>query len=359
MLDVRCWMLDVFLLCLLAGSARGQAAATMNIQVNQPGAVVSSNLFGIFFEEINFGGDGGLYGEMVRNRSFYNPANADYWSSVTTGTAGGAMNVDSTMPLNTNIPNSLKLTMTSGTGGIGAANSGYWGMSVSNGATCNLSFYARTTNGFSGAVTAKLQNAAGTTTYAQVSVSGLTGNWQKFSASLTPNATDAGAKLVLSISRTGTIWLDMVSLFPQATFFNRANGLRSDIANMLADLHPSFERYPGGNFVESFNMTNAVRWKKTIGDIALRPGHNNDSWGYWSTDGYGLDEYAQQCQDMGMLLLYGINAGLALNYNGDTNNTVPLDQMGPYVQDALDLIQYANGGPNTNGGAANVSPLLL
>ena len=324
---------------------------TITIQANQPAATISSNLFGIFFEEINFGGDGGIYAEMVRNRSFYSASSPVFWTLVTNGTAAGTMTVDPTMPLNTNIPNSLKLTMTSGTGSLGSANSGYWGMSLSNGATYNLSFYARTTNGFSGAVTAKLQNAAGTLTYAQASSGGVTGNWQKFSASLTSSATDTNAQLVLSISQPGTIWLDMVSLFPQATFFNRTNGLRSDLANMLAALKPSFMRYPGGNFIESYNMTNAVRWKETVGDISQRPGHNNDSWGYWSTDGYGLDEYARQCQDMGMQLLYGINAGLALGYNGSANNTVPLDQMGPYVQDALDLIQYCNGDTNTTWGA--------
>ena len=110
----------------------------------------------------------------------------------------------------------------------------------------------------------------------------MTGNWQKCSLSLTPNATDASAQLVLGISQSGTNWLNLVSLFPQATCFNRTNGLRPDIANLLAALHPSFMRYPGGNFIEANYLTNAVRWKKTIGDIALRPGHNNDSWGYWS-----------------------------------------------------------------------------
>lgn len=343
------WM--IALAVLSAPFARSQSAATVSVQVNQPGAVVSSNLFGIFFEEINFAGEGGLYAEMVRDRAFYDVANADYWTFVTEGTAAGSMNVDTTQPLNTNIVNSLKLTMTSGSGSVGAANSGFWGMSLQAGATYNLNFYAMAASGFNGPITAQLENAAGTTVYARVSFSGLTGSWQKFSASLVPNSTDTNAQLVLTISQAGAIWLDVVSLFPQATFNNRTNGLRADLANMLAALGPSFCRYPGGNFIEGANITNAVRWKKTIGDISQRPGHMDDAWGYWSTDGYGADEYFRECEDMGMTPLYAINAGLALGFDGSSNNTVPLDQMGPWVQDALDMIQYANGDTSTTWGA--------
>jgi alpha-L-arabinofuranosidase len=329
----------------------GQATANVSIQVNRPGAVVSSNLFGIFFEEINFAGEGGLYAEMVRDRAFYDPTNADYWTFVTEGTATGTMTVDPTQPLNTNIVNSLKLTMTSGVGSVGAANAGFWGMNLQAGATYNLSFYVMAASGFTGPIVAQLENSAGTMVYAQASFSGLTGAWQKFSASLIPNTTDTNAQLVLSIKRPATVWLDVVSLFPAATYNNRTNGLRLDLANMLAGLGPSFLRFPGGNFIEGANITNAVRWKKTIGDISERPGHMDDAWGYWSSDGYGADEFFQECQDLGMTPLYAINAGLALGYNGSTNNTVPLSQMGPWVQDALDLIQYANGSTNTTWGA--------
>ncbi len=332
---------------------RGQSggAATVTVQAGQPGAVVSSNLFGIFFEEINFGGEGGLYGEMVRNRAFYNPSSALFWTLVTNGSAAGSMSVDPAMPLNTNLPNSLKLTMTSGTGNLGAGNSGFWGMSVQAGATYNLSFYAAASNNYSGPIGARLESANGGTVYAQTAIGGLTTGWQKFSASLVASSSDNNARLVVSLSQPGTVWLDVVSLFPAATFYNRTNGLRLDLANMLVALHPSFLRFPGGNYIESNTSTNAVRWKKTIGDIAQRPGHLNDSWGYWSTDGFGAHEFFQFCEDLGMQPLYGINAGLMLGYNGNTNNTIPLDQMGPWVQDAVDLIQYATGDTNTTWGA--------
>jgi alpha-L-arabinofuranosidase len=344
-------------LLLLLGTAPlpAQTTATVTVQVNQPGAVVSSNLFGIFFEEINFAGEGGIYAEMVRNRSLKNSANPDFWTLLTNGTATGTMTVDYSQPLNTNKPCSLNLTMSGGKGGLGAANAGFWGMSLQAGATYDLKFYALAAGGDTGSVIVQLQNASGSTVYAQTAFSGLTANWQEFAAPLVSSGTATNARIVLSITNAGTVWLDEVSLFPQATFNTRTNGLRADLANELAALHPSFMRYPGGNFIESDYLTNAVRWKKTIGDTALRPGHENDSWGYWSTDGFGLDEYLQFCQDLGMCPLYGINCGLALGWDGATNNTVPLDEMGPWVQDALDLIQYANGDTNTPWGAVRAA----
>ena len=312
-----------------AAGARAQSAATVSIQADQPGAAISSNLFGIFFEEINFAGEGGIYAELVRNRSFDNSANADYWTLIAQGTAAGQMSVDTSQPLNTNNLRSLKLTMQSGSGSVGAGNSGFWGMSLQSGATYDLNFYAAGSNGFTGPVSARLESSDGSSVHAQTSFSGLTTNWQHFAASLVSSGTDTNARIVLSISNAGAIWLDVVSLFPRATFHNRTNGMKLELANMLAAMKPSFLRYPGGNFIESYNVTNAVRWKKTIGDVASRPGHMNDSWGYWSTDGYGLDEFFRQCEDMGMEPLYGINCGLMLGYNGSTNNTVPLAEMGP------------------------------
>ena len=262
-------ILNLFLLLIIlsATSASAQSTATVTIQANQPGAVVSSNLFGIFFEEINFAGEGGIYAEMVRNRAFYTATNANFWSLVTTGTATGTMSVDPTQPLNTNIVNSLKLTMAGGTGSVGAGNAGFWGMTFQAGATYNLNFFAMASNGFAGTITAQLESANGSTVYAQTNFGGLTTNWQRFSASLVSSSSDTNAQLVLSITNSGTVWLDVVSLFPQTTFFSRTNGLRADLGNMLSAMHPSFMRFPGGKYIEANNMTNSVRWNKSIGDI--------------------------------------------------------------------------------------------
>src|SRR5215471_4067492 len=349
MRPARLWLLHC--LCFLIPLTARPQTATVAIQANLPGAVISTNLFGVFFEEINFGGDGGIYGEMIRNRSLGNSSNPDYWTLVTQGTGAGQISVDTSRPLNTNAIKSLKLTMVSGAGSVGAANTGYWGLNLQAGSNYDLSFYACGTNGFSGPLGVRLESTNGSVLYASNSFGGLTTNWQRFTASLVPSATDTNARLVLSISSPGTVWLDVISLFPHATFNNRPNGMRADLANMLAAVHPSFMRYPGGNFIESYNIPNAVRWKKTIGDIAQRPGHLNDSWGYWSDDGLGLPEFLQFCEDLGMEPLYGINCGLMLGYSGSANNTVPLNQMGPWVQDALDLIQYCNGATNTTWGA--------
>jgi alpha-L-arabinofuranosidase len=336
---------------LASAPTRAFASALITIPTDFPGVVVNSNLFGVFFEEISFAGEGGLYAEMVRNRSLGNSANPDYWTLVTQGTATGQMTVDTSRPLNTNSLRSLKLTMQSGAGSVGAGNAGFWGMSLLAGSNYDLSFFVQATNGFTGPISARLESASGSTLYAQTSFNGLTTNWQRLTASLVPNATDVNARFVLSISQPGTVWLDCVSLFPRATYRNRTNGLRGDLAGMVAAVQPSFMRYPGGNFIEAANITNAVRWKTTIGDIAARPGHLNDAWNYWSTDGFGLHEFLLLCEDLGMEPLYGINCGLALGYNGNTNNTVPMANMGPWVQDALDLIQYANGDTNTTWGA--------
>ena len=347
------WALAV----LTAIHVQAQPGALMTIQAGQPGAVVSSNLFGIFFEEINFAGDGGLYAEMVRNRSLEQPGHTNYWQLLTSGTAAGSLTADASLPLNASNPYAAKLTLSSGTGSVGIANNGYWGMNIQAGQTYDLNLYARGSAGFTGALSARLESANGSQIYALGTLTNpvtgwqVTTGWQHFSLAFVATGSDSNGRLSVTFAQTGTVWFDMVSLFPRQTFHNRANGLRLDLANMLAALRPSFLRYPGGNFIEGNNLANAVRWKKTVGDLAQRPGHMNDAWGYWSTDGFGYHEFLQFCEDLGLEPLYGINCGLALGYNGNTNNTVPLAQMGPWVQDALDAIEYANGDTNTTWGA--------
>ena len=175
--------------------------------------------------------------------------------------------------------------------------------------------------------------------------SDLTADWKKLECTLTASRTDPGARLVVATTAPGTVWLDMVSLFPKDTWQGRPNGLRADLMEMLAATKPAFVRFPGGCYVEGDELKNAHRWKDTVGDIAQRPGHWN-LWGYRSTDGLGYHEYLQMCEDLHAEPLFVINCGMA------HKDHVPMDQMGPWVQDALDAIEYANGPLDTTWGAA-------
>jgi alpha-L-arabinofuranosidase len=324
--------------------ASGQVS-TVTIQANLPSAAISSNLFGIFFEEISMAGDGGIYAELIRNRSFEDAPTPAQWTLVTNGTAKGSFSIDTSLPLGPSNTQSLKLTMTGGTGSLGAANNGYYGIPLTSGKTCNLGFYARAGAGFSGSIAAALESTNGAAVYAQSTISGLTTNWQHFGLALVPNAGDPSARLVLRISQTGTVYLDFVSLFPAQTFNNRTNGLRPDLANMLASLKPSFMRFPGGSWVDGINLANAYHWKLTVGDPANRTERTN-VWGYMVSNGLGYHEYLQMCEDLGALPLLDINCGIDGNQSAVSTN-----QLGPWVQEALDAIQYANGGINTTWGA--------
>jgi alpha-L-arabinofuranosidase len=321
--------------------------ATLTIQANQLGTSINSNLFGVFFEEINHAGDGGIYAEMVSNRNFEAPAFTTGWQPIATGSAAGTISVDSSIPMSANNLYAAKVTFSSGAGGYGFANNGYWGMRFQAGQTYNLSFYARCSSGFSGAVYAALENASGSLIYAQGTVTNLTTNWQYFSMTLVPNGNDTAGRLALVISQPGSVWLDVISLFPQQTFDNRPNGMRPDLMNMLMNLQPSFMRFPGGSWVNGNSLTNMYAWKRTIGPLGDRR-YQNNLWGYYVDHGQGYYEYLQMCEDLGVQPLFVINCGMDVFSVGDA---VPLAQMGPYVQDALDAIQYANGPTNSTWGA--------
>jgi len=335
----------LFLLLWLHGAMLLAQTNSITIQADQPGAPISPLLFGIFFEEINYGGEGGLYAEMVRNRSFDNSTSPDFWTPVTQGTATGQFATDTTQPLNANNLRALKLTMDAGIGSIGAANSGFWGMAIQAGARYELSLYVRAAAGFNGPLDVRLESSSGSAVYAQTAFSGLTTNWQRFASTVTANATDAHARLVVRLMKPATVWLDTISVFPQATFHDRTNGARPDLASMLVGLKPSFMRFPGGCYVEGNYLTNAFRWKNTIGDISARPGHWNSVWNYASTDGLGYHEYLQLCEDLETEPLFVINCGMA------HNEVAPISEMGPWVQDAVDAIAYANAPTSSTWGA--------
>ncbi len=320
------------------------SSGTITVQADQPGVQISSNLFGIFFEEINSAGDGGIYAELVRNRSFEDASTPVYWTLVTSGGAGGTMTLDTSLPLSATNLHSLKLAQI-GTGAAGVANSGFWGIPLSQGATYNLGFYARASLGYSGSITASLESSSGSTVYAQAIFPGLTTSWQHFAASLSPNSTDPSARLVLRIAQAGTVWLDFVSLFPAQTYNQRTNGMRPDLMNMLTGLRPSFIRFPGGSWIDGNSISNAYHWEPTVGPPPDRMERTN-LWGYMVSNGQGFHEYLQMCEDLGAAPLFVVNCGMDVS-----QNAVPTNQLSSWVQEVLDAIQYANGATNTPMGA--------
>lgn len=325
-------------------SVRGAATASLVVDAAHPGHPISPTLYGIFFEDINCSADGGLYAELVRNRSFEDSDRPDYWSVLKSGSASIQIGVDSSRPASSKNLHALKVEIADvGNGRAGVVNGGFWGISVVAGQEYRLALLARATEGFTGRLTASLESEQGVV-YAKTQIPALAPNWQRFEASLKSKGTDPKARLVIATAQPGTFWLDMVSLFPKQTWEDRPNGLRTDLADMLVGLKPSFVRFPGGCWVEGDTMSLAYRWKQTIGDPAERRTQYN-LWQYHATHGLGFHEYLQMCEDLHAAPLFVINCGMA------HHETVPLDKMHEYVQDALDAIEYANGPVTSTWGA--------
>ena len=324
---------------ILATTGISQAAqpGKLTINADKPGVRISPALYGIFFEEINCAGDGGIYAEQVRNRSFEDSDKPEHWSLLLAGNAQASMEVAAHDGGEFD-KRALKFTIANGGARAGIANDGYWGISVNKGARYDLSLQAKGEN-FGGPLMVTLENAAGAV-YASAKTPNLNGNWQKLNLTLTSDATDPNARLVISAKQAGTVWLDMVSLFPKDTFKNRSNGLRPNLAQMLSDMNPAFMRFPGGCWIEGDTLETASRWKRTVGDTENRWTQWN-LWGYNSTNGLGYHEYLQMCQDLGADALFVINCGMS------HKGVVPMDKMEPWVQDSLDAIEYAIG-PTTS-----------
>jgi len=339
-----CWLSLVPALLLAAALSLCAAPATLTVEVDKPGHTISPLLYGIFFEDINCSADGGLYAERVRNRNFEDSSKPDHWSVISSGLADIDLSIDTTQPVTPKNLRSLKVEVRKpGSGRAGVVNQGFWGMSVVRGENYRLSLFARGGEGFGGPLNISLESGDGFV-YAQTNVTAVTPAWKACQFLLTAKDTDRQARLVISTTNAGTFWLDMVSLFPQETWHQRPNGLRPDLAEMLRGLKPSFVRFPGGCWVEGDTMSQAYRWKQTIGDISERRTQHN-IWQYEATHGLGYHEYLQLCEDLGAEPLFVINCGMSHKEN------VPLDKMQEFVQDALDAIEYANGPLTSNWGA--------
>jgi alpha-L-arabinofuranosidase len=364
-----------FLVFLLICSFFGLfAQSTFTIDASQPGITISPRLYGIFFEEINHAGEGGLYAEMVLNRDFETtsiPVGSSMagnlvrtketwqerkvfgnelhgWSFLSEGGANGDIRLQNVHPLNEKNPASMRLIVTKTGSRSGVYNSGFWGMNFRQGETYHLSFYARSSGNKKLDVTVSLESPNGNRIYAEKKMTQVGGNWQKYECLLEPTASDNLGRLALTISQPDTLWLDVVSLFPQKTYMKRPNGLRTDIMQMLAGLKPAFVRFPGGAIVGGMNLDNRIQWKNSIGDISQRKGTMN-LWGYFTTNGLGYHEYLQLCEDLKADALWVCNPGFSDNYR-KAEYCKP-EEVQLFVQEALDALEYALGPVDSEWGA--------
>jgi len=330
----------------------GEPAASMVVLTDQPGIPVAKTMHGIFFEDINYAADGGLYAELVQNRSFEHRNRLYGWRTVSRN-ADGEIEVASADPINANNAHYLRLKIRSAGQGFGVANGGFDGIVVRANKQYRFGVHARANAGYSGELIALLEDESGKE-IGQCKISGLKPDWQRFEAKITSSATTTNGRLVLLATAAGTVDVDMVSLMPGETFKGRRNGLRADLAQLLADLKPGFMRFPGGCIVEGADFQNMYRWKDTIGEIWERKQNlnlwrNPESPEYHQTYGLGFFEYFQFCEDIGAEPVPIINCGMCCQAR--RGRYVPLDQLQPFVQDALDLIEFANGPTNSIWGA--------
>lgn len=336
---------------LVSARAYSQTApAVLTIQVDKPVSKVSPTLYGLMTEEINYSYDGGLYAEMVRNRTFRaNRSNIPNWILVEDGAAHAKMSEDESTGPSEALPHSLRLDVANADGSspAGVLNDGYWGYPVHPNTTYKGSFYAKEDSTAVGPVTVSLVANQSGKVLASTTVNGLTTEWKRYFFMLKTGAMEPSSvnHLVLTVAHPGTLWLNLVSLFPP-TYHERANGNRIDLMEKLAAMHPAFLRFPGGNYLEGDHIPERYEWKKTIGPLVDRPTHPSP-WRYHSSDGMGLLEFLEWCEDLKMQPVLAVYAG----YSMAQEHVNPGADLDPYVQDALDEIEYVTGGTDTKWGA--------
>lgn len=372
-----------------------QNVAIIQIQANEVISKVNPLFYGLMTEEINYSYDGGLYAELIRNRTFNYPApppprapraprtaapdgtivagttpqatppaapvpaatpatppgNGLYhWSLIADQASKANIALDSIPQPNTALTRNLRLDIeTVGSKSrVGIANEGFWGIPVMPNTQYRASFYAKSGNGFKGVLTVAIESNDGQTTFATAQVKSITGQWGKYSVVLTTGdvAPSSTNKFSITASSKGTVWFSLVSLFPP-TWNNRPNGNRTDIMQLMQEMKPTFLRFPGGNYLQGNTLATRFDWKKTLGDLTQRPTHYNDAWRYQSSDGMGLLEFLYWCEDLNMEPILGVFAG----FNLGSRNPLVGEALEPYIEDALNEIEYITGDVKTKWGA--------
>ena len=345
--------LRFFAILLLVAVAQAQ---DITVQVNKPGAAIPKTLFGLFFEDINFGADGGLYPERVKNRSFEFPNPMMGWKQLDRGDGKGQLYVFDHGSVN-DTPNSHYLRIkSSGNGkGFGVSNEGFRGIGVQKGAEYRFSIRARRVDGSPAALRIEVED--GERVIAETQVAGFTNAWKTYTAALQPTDTSSKAHLNILLQGNGAVDIDLVSLYPKDTWQNRPNGLRSDLVKLLKDMKPGFLRFPGGCIVEGRYLDQRYQWKTTIGDLDERKliinrWNTEFNWratpDYYQSFGLGYYEYFLLSEDLGAEPLPILNCGMACQFN--SGELAPLEDLDHYIQDAIDLIEFANAPVNTKWG---------
>ena len=333
------------------------SAETIEVNVKKVGAPVQSTMYGMFFEDINFGADGGLYGELVKNRSFEFPQSLMGWQ------AFGKVTVKDDGPF----PRCPHYVSLSDPGHkerrTGLTNEGFFGIGVTKGSEYRFSVWARSKEG-TAKIRVQLINPSSMGERQDIASQDMeitSGDWKKYELTLKAPVTEQKAQLRIFLVGKHGVDLEHISLFPKETFKGRENGLRKDLAQALADAHPGIFRFPGGCIVEGVDLETRYQWKNTIGPVENRP-LNQNRWeytfehryfpDYYQSYGLGFFEYFQLCEDIGADALPVINVGMACQFQNWNNEAahVPVDQLQPYIQDALDLIEFANGDENSTWG---------
>ena len=350
--------LFVFWMNFQAYTTMAQTPKILHVSANKPTGTVQPTMWGVFFEDINFGADGGIYAELIKNRSFefFKPLMG--WKIEQKPFIEGAVTVLNRNDINTANPRYLSVNLNNATkGSLAIVNEGFRGMGIKKDLQYTFSLQYQSSNN---AITihVELLNEAhetiGSTVFSPLVTNG---KWEKQTVQFTSKATSAKATCKIWFEGSGTIKIDMVSLFPEDTWKKRPGGMRADMIQLLADMKPGFLRFPGGCIVEGFDLSQRYQWKKTIGPIenrqliinrwnfefAHRPAPD-----YFQTFGLGFYEYFQLAEDIGAAPLPILNCGMACQFN--SAELVPIDQIDPYVQDALDLIEFANGAINSTWG---------
>src|SRR5688572_10117906 len=349
---MRFKQLITVLIVLLVSAKLSAQSTKLTVQVDKPLAEIQPTMWGIFFEDINFGADGGLYAELVKNRSFEFAHPLMGWTEqkydrFSLNKESGFTSIYNHSDDEASGARFARVTANADKG-YGLTNEGFRGMGIKKDMQYNFSIWARQHDGSTGLrveLVDEKGNVIGGTT-----VSPTENKWKEYTASFKATATAAKAKLNVWFEGKGAVDVDMISLFPQDTWKERPKGLRADLVQLLADMKPGFLRFPGGCIVEGRDLATRYQWKKTVGKIEDRELIVN-RWNtefshrptpdYFQTFGLGFFEYFQLAEDMGAAPLPILSCGMACQFN--TAELVPMDELDPYIQDALDLIEFANG----------------